>query len=127
MKKIFYWLIRIIPAFIMLQTLFFKFTSAPESIALFTELGVEPYGRYGSGLVELIASVLILIPSKSFYGALLGFGIMIGAILSHIFIIGINFNNDGGGLFTLAMITFVCCAFVLFEERNKFSTFKKLN
>jgi hypothetical protein len=52
---------------------------------------------------------------------------MIGAVLSHLFIIGINFNNDGGKLFTLAIITFICCVFVLFEERNKFSTFKKLN
>ena len=127
MKKVLFWLIRIIPAVIMLQTLAYKFSAAPESVALFTELGAEPFGRIGSGVLELIASVLLIIPNKSFYGALLGFGTMLGAILSHIFIIGINFNNDGGGLITLAIITFICCAFVLFEERNKFSTFKKLN
>lgn len=124
MRKAVYWLIRIVPAFIMLQTLFFKFTAAPESIVLFTELGVEPFGRIGSGVIELIASILLLIPNKSFYGAILGFGTMIAAILSHLFLIGINFNNDGGALFTLALITFACCLFVLFEERNKFSTFK---
>jgi len=127
MKKAFYWLIRIVPAIIMLQTLIFKFTGAPESIALFTELGAEPYGRIGSGVIELVAVILLIIPNKSFYGAILGFGTMIGAILSHFFIIGINFNNDGSALFTLALITFACCAFVLFEERNKFSTFKKSN
>ncbi|WP_320814947.1 DoxX family protein [Flavobacterium sp.] len=127
MKKVYYWLIRIVPAVIMLQTLFFKFTAAPESIALFTKLGVEPYGRIGSGVIELLAAILLLIPSKSFYGAILGIGTMISAILSHLFIIGINFNNDGGALFTLALVTFVCCVFVLFEERNKFSTFKKPN
>ncbi|MEQ3661748.1 MAG: DoxX family protein [Flavobacterium sp.] len=125
MKKVYFWLIRIIPAFIMLQTLFFKFTAAPESVTLFSKLEMEPVGRIGSGIIELIASILILIPNKSIYGAVLGFGTMIGAILSHLLIIGINFNNDGGKLFTLAIITLVCCTLVLFEERNKFSTFKK--
>lgn len=127
MKKVLFWLIRIIPAVIMLQTLAYKFTAAPESVSLFTELGAEPSGRIASGVIELIASILLFIPNKSFYGALIGFGIMIGAILSHLFIIGINFNNDGGGLLTLAIITFICCAFVLFEERKKFSIFKKPN
>jgi hypothetical protein len=127
MKKVLHWLIRIIPAIIMLQTLAYKFTAAPESVALFSELEAEPFGRIASGVIELIASILLLIPNKSFYGAILGFGTMIGAVLSHLFIIGINFNNDGGKLFTLAIITLVCCVFVLFEERNKFSTFKKLN
>lgn len=127
MKKFYHWLIRIVPAIIMLQTLLYKFTAAPESVALFTQLGAEPYGRIGSGVVELIASVLLLIPNKSFYGAILGFGTMIGAILLHLFIIGINFNNDGGALFTLAILTFIGCVLVLFEERNKFSTFKNLN
>ena len=126
MKKVLFWLIRIIPAIIMMQTLFYKFTAAPESVALFSELGIEPFGRIVSGVIELIASILLFIPNKSFYGALIGFGIMIGAILSHLFIIGINFNNDGGGLLTPAIITFICCAFVLFEERKKYSTFKKL-
>lgn len=119
MKKAYFWIIRIVPAIIMLQTLFFKFTSAPESVALFTQLGMEPVGRIGSGIIELIASVLILIKSKSIYGAILGFGTMIGAILSHLLIIGINFNNDGGKLFTLAIITLVCCVLVLFDERKK--------
>jgi uncharacterized membrane protein YphA (DoxX/SURF4 family) len=124
MKKTFYWLIRIVPAIIMLQTLFYKFSGAPESIAIFSELGVEPYGRIGSGVIELIASILLLIPSKSLFGALLGAGTMFVAIVSHLLILGIERNNDGGGLFILALITFVCCIFILFAERNKFSTFK---
>jgi uncharacterized membrane protein YphA (DoxX/SURF4 family) len=127
MKKVLHWLIRLIPAIIMLQTLSYKFNAAPESVALFTELGIEPFGRIITGVIELIASILLLIPNKSFYGALLGFVTMIGAFLSHLFFIGINFNNDGGGLFTLAIMTLVCCLFVLFEERNKFSIFKKPN
>jgi len=110
----------------MLQTLFFKFTAAPQSIALFTELGAEPYGRIGSGIVELVASILLLISNKSVYGAILGIGIMIAAILSHLFILNINFNDDGGILFILALITFSCCTFLLFDEIKKFNSYKKL-
>ena len=125
MKRITYWTIRIVPAIIMLQTLFYKFTAAPESVFLFTKLNAEPLGRIGTGIIELIASLLIIFPKTSFYGALLGFSIMFGAIASHLFIIGINFNNDGGLLFMLAVITFVGCGAILFEERNKFSIFQK--
>ena len=70
MKVLFYWIIRIIPAVIMLQTLFFKFSAAPESVAIFSKLGMEPYGRIGTGIIELIAAVLILIPNKSKFGGL---------------------------------------------------------
>lgn len=125
MKVIFYWIIRIIPAIIMLQTLFFKFTAAPESVAIFSKLHAEPFGRIGTGIIEFIASILILIPNKSRFGAILGFGTMFGAIISHIFILGINVNHDGGQLFTLAIITIICCGLVLFEERKKISIFQK--
>ena len=125
MKVLFYWIIRIFPAVIMLQTLFFKFSAAPESVAIFSKLGMEPFGRIGTGIIELIAAVLILIPNKSKFGALLGFGTMTGAIASHILVLGIEVNNDGGKLFILALITLVACAIVLFEERNKFSIFQK--
>ena len=125
MKVLFYWIIRIFPAVIMLQTLFFKFSAAPESVAIFSKLGMEPFGRIGTGIIELIAAVLILIPNKSKFGALLGFGTMTGAIASHILVLGIEVNNDGGQLFILALITLVACAIVLFEERNKFSIFQK--
>ena len=125
MKVLFYWIIRIVPALIMLQTLFFKFSAAPESVAIFSKLGMEPYGRIGIGIIELIAAVLILIPNKSKFGALLGFGTMAGAIASHLFVLGIQVNDDGGKLFILALITLIACAIVLFEERNKFSIFQK--
>lgn len=125
MKAIYYWIIRIIPAIIMLQTLFFKFSAAPESVAIFSKLGADPYGRIGTGIIELIASIFILIPNKSRFGALLGFTTMLGAIVSHVFILGIKVNNDEGQLFILALITLVCCGLVLFEERNKFSIFQK--
>lgn len=125
MKALYYWIIRIIPAIIMLQTLFFKFSAAPESIAIFTKLGIEPYGRIGTGIIELVASILLLIPNKSRFGALIGFCVMFGAILSHLTILGISVNNDSGTLFTLALITFICCSLILFVERDKFSIFQK--
>lgn len=125
MKALYYWIIRIIPAIIMLQTLFFKFSAAPESIAIFTKLRIEPYGRIGTGIIELVASILLLIPNKSRFGALIGFGTMFGAILSHLIILGISVNNDSGTLFTLALITFICCSLILFVERDKFSIFQK--
>lgn len=125
MKALYYWIIRIIPAIIMLQTLFFKFSAAPESIAIFTKLGIEPYGRIGTGIIELVASILLLIPNKSRFGALIGFCVMFGALLSHLTILGISVNNDSGTLFTLALITFICCSLILFVERDKFSIFQK--
>lgn len=125
MNRILYWTIRIVPAIILLQTLFYKFTAAQESIALFSKLHAEPFGRIGAGIIELITAILLVNPKTSFYGAILGFFTMLGAIASHIFIIGITINNDGGTLFILAILTFICCAIILFDERNKFSIFQK--
>ena len=117
--KIFIWIIKLVAAVILLQTLYFKFTAAPESVYIFTTLGIEPYGRIGSGIVELIASILILIPRTTLLGAILGLGTMAGAILSHITKLGIEINNDGGTLFTLAIITFICCAILIFINKEK--------
>jgi uncharacterized membrane protein YphA (DoxX/SURF4 family) len=115
----FIWIIKLIAVVILIQTLFFKFTGAEESIYIFSKLGIEPYGRIGSGVVELIASVLILIPRTTLLGALLGIGTMIGAIFSHLFILGINVQNDGGTLFSLAVITLVCCLILVYVSKNK--------
>jgi uncharacterized membrane protein YphA (DoxX/SURF4 family) len=123
--KIKYWLLRIVPAIIMLQTLYFKFTAAPESISIFESMKLEPYGRIATGIFELIAAILLVIPSKSIYGAILGLLIMTGAILSHLFILGIEIMNDKGSLFLLACLTFICCSAIIFAERNKISIFKK--
>ena len=81
--------------------------------------------KLNTDIDKSIASILILIPNKSRFGAILGFGTMFGAIISHIFILGINVNHDGGQLFTLAIITIICCGLVLFEERKKISIFQK--
>jgi uncharacterized membrane protein YphA (DoxX/SURF4 family) len=120
------WILRITVAVILLQTLYFKFTGAEESIYIFTALGVEPYGRIATGILELVTVILILIPRTIFLGALLGSGIMVGAILSHLFVLGIEVENDGGTLFALAIITLLCCVTLIFLNRDKVANLLKL-
>ena len=98
------WLLRLVVAAILLQTLFFKFTGAPESVFIFTTLGAEPYGRIGSGIAELIAAAMILATPTVALGALLSAGLMGGAIMSHLTVLGIEIMGDGGLLFALAII-----------------------
>ena len=119
LKIIFSWLLQIAAAAILLQTLYFKFTAQPESVELFTKLGVEPWGRIGTGIVELIASILLLVPSTVIIGALLGTGLMAGAIASHLLVIGIDSQGDGGQLFMLAIIVFVCCLVIMFLHKQQ--------
>ena len=109
---------RLIAAGILLQTLYFKFTGAPESIYIFTTLGAEPWGRIGSGVMELIASALLFVPGWTWLGAGLALGLMGGAILSHLTQLGIVVQDDGGLLFSLAMVTAMCSAVVLFLHRR---------
>ncbi len=118
-KAIISWIVRLIAAAILLQTLFFKFTGAEESKFIFTQLGAEPWGRFGSGIVELIAAVLLLIPRTAKYGALLGLGVMAGAIGSHLTVLGIVVKDDGGTLFILALVVAVCCAITFVLERSR--------
>lgn len=118
-NPIFIWIIKGIAVVILVQTLFFKFTRAEESIFIFQTLGVEPLGRIGSGVVELIASILILIPRTTLLGAILALGTMAGAIFSHIFVLGIVVKDDGGTLFTLAIITLICCLILIYNQKNK--------
>lgn len=113
----------VIAAIIMLQTLFFKFTGAAESICIFTTVGIEPWGRYGSGMAELLASILLFIPRFKWLGAFVGVGTMAGAIFSHLTVLGIEVQGDGGLLFMYAIIVFVCCSFVLWKEKSKFLKF----
>jgi uncharacterized membrane protein YphA (DoxX/SURF4 family) len=113
------WLFRIAIAVILLQTLYFKFTGHPESVALFSKLGVEPWGRIGTGVIELIAGILILVPATALIGAALSLGLMAGAIASHLFVIGIESDNDGGQLFMLAIIVLVLSLVVLAMRRKE--------
>ncbi len=113
------WVLRIMGAIILLQTLFFKFTAAPESVYIFTKVGIEPWGRIGSGVVELIAAILILTPRFTWLGSLLAMGVMGGAILSHLTVLGIEVQGDKGLLFALALIVFVCSTANLLLHRSE--------
>ena len=118
-KIIFSWIARLVAAFLMIQTLYFKFSGAEESKFIFSQLGIEPWGRIGSGVVELIASILLLIPRTTIYGALLGLGVICGAILSHLFILGIEIQGDGGLLFIYALLVFISCLFLVLVNRGQ--------
>jgi uncharacterized membrane protein YphA (DoxX/SURF4 family) len=113
------WALQLAAAGILLQTLFFKFTGAEESVYIFTTLGVEPWGRIGSGIAELIASVLLLVPATVPVGAALAVGVMAGAIFSHLTVLGIEVKGDGGLLFGLAIAVFLACLVVLAIRRTQ--------
>jgi uncharacterized membrane protein YphA (DoxX/SURF4 family) len=118
-NKIVFWVLRIVPAVILLQTLFFKFSAADESVYIFSKLGIEPWGRIGSGIVELVAAVLILIPATTGIGALIGLGVISGALISHLTVLGIEVQDDHGQLFIYALIVFISCIFLVFFEKNR--------
>lgn len=113
------WVLRILAALILLQTLFFKFSGAEESIYIFSTIGMEPWGRIGSGVLELIAALLILVPRTTAMGAALGMGLMAGAIFFHLTKLGIEVKGDGGLLFSYALIVFISCAILLFVYRKE--------
>ncbi|MBX2891096.1 MAG: DoxX family protein [Saprospiraceae bacterium] len=119
MKNILVWLLRLLVAGILLQTLFFKFTGAPESVWIFQTLGMEPWGRIGSGVVELVASALILWPRATGLGAVVALGVMSGAILSHLTQLGIEVQGDGGLLFYLALLVFAGSAVLAWLHRRE--------
>lgn len=114
---------RFVAAAIMLQTLAFKFSASEESVYIFTQVGMEPWGRIGIGVAELIAAGLLLYKSLSWLGALLSAGLMVGAIGMHLTILGIEVKGDGGYLFFLASVVLLCSLIVLFFEREKLVTF----
>lgn len=124
-KNIIQWLLRLIAAVIMLQTLYFKFTAQPESVTLFTTLGIEPWGRIGTGIMELLASILILIPRTTLVGAFLGTGLMSGAIFFHLTRLGIDFGGDST-LFIYAVTVWVACVFLILLNRKQIPSLLKL-
>lgn len=126
-KSLIIWGIRLLTAIILLQTLYFKFTAQPESVYIFSTLGLEPYGRIGSGIVELIAGVLILIPRYTWLGALLALAVISGAIFSHLFTkLGIEVMGDGGQLFVYALIVFFGSTILIFHHRKQVPFLNKI-
>ncbi len=119
MNKNLSFILRLIVAVILLQTLRYKFLAHPDSVYIFSTLGLEPFGRIGIGIAELIASILILVRKTSWAGALLTVGLMAGAIFSHLTQLGIVVNNDGGTLFYMALGTWILSLVILWNERRQ--------
>jgi len=118
------WLLRLVAAVIMLQTLYFKFSAAPESVYIFSTVGMEPWGRIFVGVLELIASILILIPRTTAYGALVGIGVMTGAVFMHLTRLGIVVQNDSGKLFVMAVVVLMTCLVLVYWHRSSISGVK---
>ena len=114
-----YWSARLISVIILAQTLFFKFSGAEESIYIFTTVGMEPWGRIGIGILELVAAVLLLFNKTALFGGVLALGLMLGAIGMHLTKLGISVQGDGGYLFFLALLVALCSAFVLLRDKAK--------
>jgi uncharacterized membrane protein YphA (DoxX/SURF4 family) len=115
-QPVLYWGARIMAAIIMLQTLYFKFSGSEESVYIFTTIGMEPWGRIGVGVFELIASILILIPTMVWLGSALAIGLMVGAMGLHVTILGIEVLGDGGQLFIYAVVVTLCSAYALWRQ-----------
>ncbi|MEP6571336.1 MAG: DoxX family protein [Gemmatimonadota bacterium] len=113
------WIFQLAAAVILAQTLFFKFTGAEESRYIFSQLGIEPWGRIGTGFLELIAVVLLLYPRTPAIGAVLAIGLMCGAIVGHLTRLGVVVQNDGGLLFGLAVATLVSAVLVVLIRRRE--------
>src|SRR5258706_1556695 len=124
-KTIISGLLRIVAAFILIQALYFKFTGQPESVYIFSKVGMEPWGRIGSGVAELLASILLLVPATIVIGAFLAAGIMVGALAAHLFILGIEVRGDGGQLFVYALVVLFASIVLLFLHFQQLISFKK--
>ncbi|MBT8188976.1 MAG: DoxX family protein [Bacteroidia bacterium] len=124
MKKYFFLIIRIVVAVILLQTLRYKFSAHPDSVYIFSTVGLEPVGRIFIGVAELVAALLILIPRTIWLGASLTAGILAGAIIMHLTLIGIEVQGDKGTLFYIAVLTFILSLVILWNERKKIPIIK---
>lgn len=122
------WILRIIASLIMLQTLYYKFSGSAESVYIFSQMNMEPWGRYATGMAELVASLLILYKPTTAIGSFFAVGIMSGALLSHAFVLGVEVMEDHGLLFLYALIVWVAAILLLWIEREKlFGIIKKWN
>jgi len=122
-KNILLWILKIVASVILLQTLFYKFSASKESVYIFTAIGLEPVGRIGIGILELITAILLFIPRLSWVGALLGVGIMVGALFFHLTKLGIVVMDDNGLLFTYSLIVTICCAVIAYLNKDEIINF----
>lgn len=141
MKKYLPLILVIVPVLVFLQSLPFKFSGATETVYIFDTLGAwldsigldalaDPfarYGAYGVGITELIASILLIVPATRHWGALLGLGVLSGAIFFHLFTpLGVAVEFPGakpGGdptLFIMAVIAWLCLLALVIRNRSRY-------
>jgi uncharacterized membrane protein YphA (DoxX/SURF4 family) len=118
-QTILYVAARVIAAIILLQTLYFKFTASPESVYIFSTVGMEPWGRISVGILELIAGTLLVINATAWLGGILALGLMAGALLMHVTKLGISIQGDGGYLFFLALVVALCSLYVVLRNKDQ--------
>lgn len=119
-------ILKIIISSILLQTLFFKFSAAPESVYIFSKIGMEPYGRIGSGVAELFAVLLLVWPQTTVVGALLSLVIMSAALCFHVTKLGIVVMDDSGLLFILALVVLISSILILYFKKDEWVPWVKL-
>ena len=125
LKIFFYWMARLVAAIVLIQTLYFKFSGATESVYISTTVGMEPWGRIGIGILELLAAILLLINRTTWMGAFLCIGLMLGAIGMHLTLLGIEVQGDGGLLFGYAILVSLSAIVVLVMDEEKIADFMK--
>lgn len=119
MKRFIEWIFSLIPAFLLLQTLYYKFSGSEESVYIFTAVGMEPWGRYLTGIAELVAGVLLLVPLLRVYGAIIAIMVISGAIFFHLTILGIEVMGDSGRLFFYALAVFISCWVIVWFRKKE--------
>jgi putative oxidoreductase len=124
MKKIISWMLRIVAAIIMAQSLYYKFTGHADSVAIFTALGMEPGGRILIGVLELVAAGLLLFPGTVAYGAIMSWGVMSGAILGHLTEIGIE--GEMFELYLLAVGVWLCSTLLLVLHKDQIPVLRQM-
>jgi uncharacterized membrane protein YphA (DoxX/SURF4 family) len=118
MKKYGIIALRILVAIILIQTLRFKLTAHPDSVYIFTKVGLEPFGRIGIGIIELIAGILLLINRTAWLGAGITAGVISGAVMMHLTDLGVEINGDGGVLFYTAVFVLISSLLILYTQRK---------
>ncbi|MCC7012683.1 MAG: DoxX family protein [Planctomycetes bacterium] len=117
------WTCQCAAAAILAQTLYFKFSAAPEPVYIFSTLGAEPWGRLGTGVAELAVALALLVPRTAALAALASMGMMLGALGAHLTRLGVEIRlpgaaqGDGGLLFVLAAVTLLASAVVAWLRR----------
>ena len=94
-----------------------KFTGAAGAVTLFTDLHMEPGGRILIGVIEVISIALLLSPRLSAWGALLCLGVMTGAVLAHVTVVG--FGGPLAMLFVMAIISGCSLVVLLYRLRHQ--------